>query len=96
MRGRRLVRKLGCALLTIVREGVLAALTAGMWPLLVSIPRIVAPYADGMFGLNIAILTILVFLISLAVVMYTSLSRLLAPSLSLGFGSMAAAPPPPL
>lgn len=74
------MRKLGCGILTITREAILAALTAGMWPLLVSIPRIVAPYADGMFGLNIAILTVLVFLISLAFVLYTSL----APGLSLG------------
>jgi hypothetical protein len=52
---------------------ILAALTAGVWPLLVSIPRIVAPYADGVFGLNVAIISVLVFLISLGVVCFTSL-----------------------
>ena len=51
----RAVRKVGVALLTGLREAGLAAATGGLWPLLVTLPRLVAPFLSGAVGTSAAV-----------------------------------------
>jgi hypothetical protein len=68
VRAARLARKALILVLSIAREAALAVATGGLWPILVTLPRALAPHFSSALGTSVAVSVSVLTAVAAAVV----------------------------